>query len=198
MKIEVENISKRFGRQQIIKQFSYTFAEQQRYVITGANGSGKSTLLKIISGYLSHDSGNINYWASEQPIANDAIADKIAYSAPYIAVPEDLTVREVIQFQKRFKPLSKSEEELEMLLHLPAQKKIAALSSGMRQRLHLGLSVFSSSSLLLLDEPTSFFDKVWKANFQQFIAEIGNKKTIILCSNDEEEYSQFDKKITLP
>jgi ABC-type multidrug transport system ATPase subunit len=197
MKIEVENISKRFGRQAIIKQFSYTFLPNEKYVITGANGSGKSTLLKMLSGFLSYDSGEINYTVGNQPISREDINPYISFAAPYLLIPEDLTIIEAIRFQRQFKTLSKSDVEIIAALQLPSNKKITELSSGMKQRLHLGLAFFSASPLLLLDEPTSFFDKEWKQKFQEWIKDANQTRTIILCSNDEEEYIQFTQQIRI-
>jgi ABC-type multidrug transport system ATPase subunit len=197
MKIEVKNISKRFGRQSIIKQFSFDFLPNEKHVITGANGSGKSTLLKMLSGFLSYDSGEIKYSKDNQPINRDAINRYISYAAPYILIPEDLTTQEAIRFQEQFNTFSKSESELLAHLQLPPSRKIAELSSGMKQRLHLGLAFFSETPLLLLDEPTSFFDKAWKLQFQDWIHETNGKRTIILCSNDEEEYTQFSQRIRI-
>jgi len=197
MKIEVENISKRFGRQAIIKQFSYNFLPNENYVITGANGSGKSTLLKMLSGFLSFDSGDIRYSKDNQPISRDNFNNFVAYAAPYILIPEDLTIIEAIHFQRNFKTLSRSDAEILAALQLVDDKKITELSSGMKQRLHLGLAFFSETPVLLLDEPTSFFDKEWKKQFQDWVTAAQQKRTIILCSNDEEEYAQFAQRIRI-
>lgn len=197
MKIEVENISKRFGRQAIIKQFSYHFLPNENYVITGANGSGKSTLLKMLSGFLSFDSGDIRYSKDNQLISRDNFNNFIAYAAPYILIPEDLTIIEAIHFQRKFKTLSKSDADILAALQLAPSKKITELSSGMKQRLHLGLAFFSETPVLLLDEPTSFFDREWKQKFQEWIKDANQTRTIILCSNDEEEYIQFTQQIRI-
>lgn len=197
MKIEVENISKRFGRQAIIKQFSYTFLPNEKYVITGANGSGKSTLLKMISGFLSFESGDIRYTKENEPISRENINTYISFAAPYIAIPEDLTILEAIAFQKKFKALSKSDAEIIAELNLAPNKKITELSSGMKQRLHLGLAFFTNTPVLLLDEPSSFFDKEWKLKFQDWVMEAQDKRMIILCSNDEEEYVQFPQRLRI-
>ncbi|MBL7800845.1 MAG: ATP-binding cassette domain-containing protein [Chitinophagales bacterium] len=197
MKIEVENISKRFGRQAIIKQFSYTFLPNKKYVITGANGSGKSTLLKMISGFLSFESGDIRYTKENEPISRENINTYISFAAPYIFIPEDLTILEAIAFQKKFKAFSKSDAEIIAELNLVPNKKITELSSGMKQRLHLGLAFFTNTPVLLLDEPTSFFDKEWKLKFQDWVMEQQDKRMIILCSNDEEEYVQFPQRLRI-
>jgi ABC-type multidrug transport system ATPase subunit len=197
MKIEVENISKRFGRQQIIKNFTYSFLQNEMYVIQGANGSGKSTLLKMLSGFLSFDKGSIIYYNGVNVIQRDHLIQLIAYAAPYISSPEDLTITETIRFQQNFKTLSVSEAELLTILELPGDKKLLELSSGMKQRLQLGLAFYSTSSLLLLDEPTSFFDKAWKKKYQDWITATKGLKTVILCSNEEEEYAQFNRTVHL-
>src|SRR6218665_2939574 len=131
MKIDVSHITKKFGRQIIIRDFSHTFLPGEKYAITGANGSGKSTLLKMIAGYLSPDKGTIEYTKDNSKIE----APDFSIYAPYIALPNDFTVLEAIHFHKSFKSLSVTEEELlEQIKLLPA-KKLTELSSGMKQRL---------------------------------------------------------------
>ncbi|HEY0261995.1 MAG TPA: ATP-binding cassette domain-containing protein, partial [Chitinophagales bacterium] len=150
MKIDVWHISKKFGKQNIIRDFSYTFLPNEKYVITGANGSGKSTLLKIISGYLSPDSGTVTF---EKNDAKIEVPDFAIY-APYIAPPNDFTVLEAISFHTSFKPIQTSEQELLNEIKLSPTKKLTELSSGMKQRLQLALVFFSKSDVIFLDEPT--------------------------------------------
>lgn len=193
MKIEVSHISKKFGKQIIIRDFSHTFLPNEKYVITGANGSGKSTLLKMISGYLSPDSGTVNFSKNDAKIE---LPDFSIY-APYIAPPNDFTVLEAIHFHAAFKPISISEAELLNEIKLAPTKKLSELSSGMKQRLQLALVFFSKSEVIFLDEPTSFFDKEWKAVYQKWINTLCEKRTVILSSNDENEYVGFENIIRI-
>jgi ABC-type multidrug transport system ATPase subunit len=79
------------------------------------------------------------------PLVREDINPYISFAAPYLLIPEDLTIIEAIRFQRQFKTLSKSDAEIAATLQLAPNKKITELSSGMKQRLHLGLAFFSAS-----------------------------------------------------
>ena len=68
MQIQLQNISKRFGKTWIIKNFNQKFISGKSYAITGDNGSGKSTLLKIISGGLTPSLGGIIFSEGDEQI----------------------------------------------------------------------------------------------------------------------------------
>jgi ABC-type multidrug transport system ATPase subunit len=191
MTISVSHISKKFGKQTIIRDFSYSFLPNKRYVITGPNGSGKSTLLKIVAGCLSPDSGTVEYVGQNGKIETP----DFSIYAPYIAPPNDFTVIETIRFHACFKRFSISEANLLEQIKLVPEKKLTELSSGMKQRLQLALVFFSESAVIFLDEPTSFFDKEWKEVYHTWLN--AQNCTVILSSNDENEYTGFDNVIKL-
>lgn len=195
MRIDASHISKKFGKQNIIRDFSYSFLPNEKYVITGANGSGKSTLLKMLSGYLSPDSGTVTF--SQMGEKNEQELHNFSIYAPYIAPPNDLTVSEAIRFHAQFKPLQKNEQELLELVQLAPSKKLTELSSGMKQRLQLAFVFFSKSKVIFLDEPTSFFDTTWKEIYQEWLNTLCENRTVILSSNDENEYVGFRNIIRL-
>jgi ABC-type multidrug transport system ATPase subunit len=76
-------------------------------------------------------------------------------------------------------------------------KQIRYFSSGMKQRLKLGLAIFSNCPILLLDEPCSNLDKEGYALYKQLIAQYAMHKLIIVGSNDPEEYAFCTKQINL-
>src|SRR5690606_28453413 len=98
-------------------------------------------------------------------------------------------------FHACFKPFSTSEANFLEQVKLAPEKKLTELSSGMKQRLQLALVFFSESAVIFLDEPTSFFDKEWKAVYQTWLN--AQNRTVILSSNDESEYTGFDNVIKL-
>src|SRR5690606_34997503 len=80
-----------------------------------------------------------------------------------------------------------------MYLEKSMNKQILYFSSGMKQRLKLGLCFFSDVPLLLLDEPVSNLDKTGIAWYQHLIQAYGSNKTIFICSNDSREYDFCDR-----
>ena len=74
MKIELENISKRFQYDWILKKVNYSFEEDSTHAILGPNGSGKSTLLKILSGHLTPSKGKIKFTKSGKKVDIDEVS----------------------------------------------------------------------------------------------------------------------------
>jgi ABC-type multidrug transport system ATPase subunit len=70
-----------------------------------------------------------------------------------------------------------------------AQKQIRYFSSGMKQRLKLAQAFFSDTAILLLDEPCTNLDKQGISLYDQLVKNYSQNRLIIICSNDEEEYS---------
>lgn len=188
MVIKLADISKKFQKEWVIKNLTLHF-EAGSYLVQGPNGSGKSTLLKILSGFTTPSKGEINFTKNQITIPPDQIFKHVSYCAPYIDVFEEYTIRELFQFYCQFKNLLVSDwKEFIHLIELGniKNKPIKDFSSGMKQRVKLGLSIFSDTDLLLLDEPTSYLDKDAVKWYQNLITSNLNKRIVIVASNSIE------------
>ena len=103
MRVELEKISKRFGYQWIIKEYSDIFSEGAVIGISGPNGSGKSTLIKIISSYLSPTSGKMIYSKKGSKVRADEAQKDISLVAPYTGLIQEFTLSEQFHFHFQFK-----------------------------------------------------------------------------------------------
>ena len=103
MEIIVQNLKKKYQNKWLFKNFSHKFTSNESYGIIGKNGSGKSTLMKIILGYTSPDSGNIEYWNKEKKIKNKLFFQHSAFCAPYVNLIEELKLKEFLKFHFSFK-----------------------------------------------------------------------------------------------
>ena len=200
MTITAENLCKRFNREWIFRNVTYTF-QPGTYAITGPNGSGKSTLLQVLWGQLPPSAGRIQYIEGTTRVPEDEIYKNLIIAAPYIDLIEELTLAEILDFHFSFKKVrgGKPPGELMDLMELShaRDKQVGHFSSGMKQRLKLGLALFSDVKLIFLDEPTTNLDKpstawYWR-NFEQFLPET----TVFLASNHESEYPSNAIKINL-
>lgn len=158
------------------------------YGIAGRNGSGKSTLLKILSAYVSPTEGKISYKYSGAEIRKEEIFDKFNLCAPYSFPPQDFKVSELLDFHFYFKPLvenSKSDflEVTDLKNH--KNKSLRDLSSGMQQRLKLGLALMTKAEVVLLDEPTSNLDENYKKWFVDLLSACKKDKTVVIASNEK-------------
>ncbi len=195
MEIQLEQISRSFGPQVVIKDLDFTFEEGKRYAILGGNGSGKSTLLKLVYGALTPSGGKINYRAHGQQVANDSAPYKISIAGPYLELIEELTALEFLEFYYQFRtPLNglTARDILEIcMLKEAAKKEIRNFSSGMKQRLRLGLALLTQSGLILLDEPTSNLDPPGVEWYRQLLGEYLQNRTLLVGSNHQEKEMDF-------
>jgi ABC-type multidrug transport system ATPase subunit len=193
MQIHLSHIGKRYNREWIFRNLDYCFQSNEKYAIIGANGSGKSTLLQIIGGALMHSEGNINFTNTNdnnlfQP---ENVYRHIAFSAPYLELLEELTAKELLDFNSKFKKMILEPDAIfnAVGLQKAQHKQIRYYSSGMKQRLKLALAFFSDTSVLLLDEPTSNLDETGIDVYQQLINSYTQNRTVIVCSNEKKEYA---------
>jgi ABC-type multidrug transport system ATPase subunit len=198
LKIQLKEASKRFQYEWIFKNLNLNLQSGDSLAITGSNGSGKSTLLKCISGIIPITSGKIDYSLHDQSLPESDWFSFLAIASPYLEVPEEFTLVELIHFHFKFKTPLKgiSAKEIIDILYLKdhTSKPISQFSSGMKQRLKLGLALFSDVPLLLLDEPTSNLDKKGIEWYGEMINNFAEKRVLIVCSNESREY-EFCKQI---
>ena len=196
MQITLQQIGKKFQREWIFRDISLTFQENQTYALIGPNGSGKSTLLLILSGLLPPSRGEILYHHQEQLIEAENVYRHQSIAAPYVELIEEFTLRELLDFHFALKsplPTLTTAAILQKLQLEPTQHKyIHQFSSGMKQRLKLGLAFYTNADLLLLDEPCSNLDKNGIEWYYEEIKAILGKKLIIIGSNQPYEYQFCD------
>ena len=85
-----------------------------------------------------------------------------------------------------------------ILLEKEGKKEIRKFSSGMKQRLKLGLCFFTSSTICLLDEPTSNLDEFGVSWYQEHIQNVAKEKLLVVSSNQPYEYEFCKQKIHIP
>lgn len=192
MKITLTNIGKRYNRNWVFKNLNFCFEHNQSYAITGNNGSGKSTLLQILYNYLTYSEGTILFEHNGRILNDIDVAKNISFTAPYLELPEDLTLNELLKFHFNMVKLTPNFNPMKVLqscgLDKHADKYIKAFSSGMKQRFKLILACYSNAPLLLLDEPTTNLDDAGIQWYRETVQQFLGKKTIIIASNQLVEY----------
>ena len=194
MKIILNNITKKYNKKYVFKNFSYQF-DNKYYSITGSNGSGKTTLLKIILGYLTPQNGSVDYYRNNSKIEDDNFG-LFSFASPYQEIIEEFTLNEIIHFHFKFlNPINKMKEsEIINLLELERYSniKISSFSTGMKQKVKLGLALFSECEFTLLDEPCSNLDDKGITWYHKNIEEFLKFKKIIVASNNKNEILNKD------
>lgn len=154
--LEVEHISKAYGDQQIVNDFSYVFKKMDRIGVVGSNGVGKSTFLNMLTGKMKPDSGEIN----------PGVTTKFGYfTQESVALNPDNRLIEEVKDIAEFITLAdgsqlSASKFLESFLFPPEKQYnyINKLSGGEKKRLQLLKLLIANPNFLILDEPTNDFD----------------------------------------
>lgn len=185
--IKAENLSRAYGREVLFQHLSLDLKIGESLAVVGQNGSGKSTLLQILAGFLTPSSGSLAWKHPEKGWLNHTPPGLVSIAAPYLELPESLTLPEIFYLQEAVVPFEEGMdwETFEERMQLPGlrNKPFGAYSSGMRQKTRLGLALWSSAPICILDEPTSNLDGQGQAWFQQWTPLSTGSKLLILGSN---------------
>jgi ABC-type multidrug transport system ATPase subunit len=202
LSVELNHLGKKFNKEWIFKDLSYLINANDKVVILGGNGSGKSTLLQVISGFITENEGTVTYKFHDKIIPVDKVKNYISLASPYIHLVEEFTLTEMIEHTKIFKPFVKdlsTEQIIELIDLTKARNKlIKQFSSGMKQRLKLGVAILCDTPLLLLDEPVSNLDAKAIEWYKQLIANYSQNRTVIVASNAiQDEFFICDKQLNV-
>ena len=191
MDLSIQKLSKAFNQRIIFDQLTFSIKSGSRFAITGSNGSGKSTLLKILSGGLLPSSGQIQYSVRNEVIAEDILYRYVHFVAPYNTVIEELSLPELFDLHHKLGLLRSfgTYKEWKSKLDYPfdPERQIKTFSSGMKQRIKLGLALLDDRPLILLDEPGSNLDVQGKAWFYGLLDQLKVDQTVIIASNEPVE-----------
>jgi ABC-type multidrug transport system ATPase subunit len=204
MRLDAQGLGRRYGRHWIFRHMSYAFEPDSATAILGPNGAGKSTLLSILAGQLLPSEGAVRYEhalsGKQLPVAE--VPQQLAYCAPYLELPEDFTLLELLAFHTKLKPLRPGVSITDlveiMYLHKARHQAVRTFSSGMKQRLKLGLALYAAAPLLLLDEPTTNLDAQGAAWYLEHVARVrGAGRLVIVSSNVPAEYGFCDAQVRI-
>lgn len=158
--IEVKDISKSFGRLEVLKGVSASFRQGSSYAVVGPNGSGKTTLIKSILGMVLPDAGQIT--VNGTPIQGQwSYRRQIGYMPQIGRYPDNMRIGQLLGMIRDLRPdVSTTDDELieELRLEVLFQKRMHTLSGGTRQKVSAAISFLFNPQILILDEPTAGLD----------------------------------------
>lgn len=190
MSISVKEISKYYGEQKALDKVSFQIKKGEIVGFLGPNGAGKSTLMKILTGYLSASEGvaSVNNILLSEDLK--AVQQSIGYLPEHNPLYAEMYVREYLAFNASVYKTDKSriEKVIAMTGLLPeANKKIAQLSKGYRQRVGLAAALLHDPEVLILDEPTTGLDPNQLTEIRNLILKVGKQKTVFLSTHIMQE-----------
>ena len=187
--LSATNITKSYKNHKILDNIDLTAAVGESIVIIGRNGAGKSTFLSILAGYLSADSGTVEL---------DGCG--VAFCPQHDSLFEELSVRDNLLFWARAKGSSAEPESMDYTALLGVadymHKKVRHLSGGMKKCVAILCALSGGADVLILDEPFSGLDIVYKDILLQAFDELKTLgKCIIYTSHNIDEITGLDSRI---
>jgi Cu-processing system ATP-binding protein len=184
--IRIENISKSFGKQEVLKNISVKMSSNECIALIGPNGSGKTTLIKSILGMVPVVKGSILI-DNKSIEGNYHYREMIGYMPQIGRYPENMNIGQVIRLMKDIRGNHTSiDESLIDGFHLREmfEKKMSTLSGGTRQKVSACIAFLFNPYVLILDEPTAGLDPLSSEILKnKILSEKAKGKLIIITSH---------------
>ena len=194
--INVFNLTKSYGRTNVLNDISFHINKGEVFGIVGPNGAGKSTLISIISTIIKPLSGDVVIEGISISKNPQRIREMIAYVPQEIALYLNLTVKDNLKFWSainRKKGVSGKSYDINRIAQVVGleermKTKVAHLSGGMKRRLNIAVALLNDPQIIIMDEPTVGVDIISRREIMKFIKELSDQgKTIIYTSHSSEE-----------
>ncbi|MFZ6027023.1 MAG: ABC transporter ATP-binding protein [Chloroflexota bacterium] len=193
--IAVEQLSKKFGDFVAVDRLSFTVSAGEVVGYLGPNGSGKTTTIRMLLGLLQPTGGKATVLGFDAFTQSEQVRARCGYMSQKFALYHDLTVGENLDFYAGVYGVQDRARQAEVLdligLRGHESERVAALSTGWKQRLALGTAIVHNPRLLFLDEPTSGVDPTARRAFWDLIYTLVDRGVTALVTThymDEAEY----------
>jgi sulfate transport system ATP-binding protein len=208
MSIEIQNVSKRFGKFQALDNIELTINQGELVALLGPSGSGKTTLLRVIAGLEVADSGAV---LIDGNVASKNARDRhVGFVFQHYALFRHMSVFENIAFGLRVLPWKKRPNNTKIretvisllkLVQLEGLEKRypTQLSGGQRQRVALARALAIEPSVLLLDEPFGALDARVRQELRRWLRRLHDElhMTSVFVTHDQEEALEVADRIVI-
>ena len=185
--IEVNSLSKRYGKVQALHDVSFSVGRGEIFGIIGPDGAGKTSLYRILCSLLLPDDGTASVDGYDVVSGMKEIRRRVGYMPGRFSLYQDLTVEENLRF---FATLfgTTVEENYDSIKAIYTQiepfrkRRAGALSGGMKQKLALCCALVHQPSVLFLDEPTTGVDPVSRKEFWEMLSQLKEREITIVAS----------------
>ena len=188
--ITVKNLSKSYGATRAVQGISFRVEQGDVVGFLGPNGAGKSTTMRMLTCYLSADSGTASIAGFDIQKNAMEVRKKIGYLPENNPLYMDMGVLEYLRFIAKMRsiPSSSITAKIKHVVEICGldsiiSKDIGELSKGFRQRLGLAQALIHDPEVLVLDEPTIGLDTNQIIEIRNLIKSIGKEKTVVLSSH---------------
>ncbi|MBI4867767.1 MAG: ATP-binding cassette domain-containing protein [Candidatus Wallbacteria bacterium] len=207
--IRLENVSKSFGRQAVLRDVSFHVQRGETFAVVGPSGCGKSVTLKVIVGLLRPDAGKVTVFGQDVTHASEAAFDILRKRMAMVfqsgALFDSMTVGENVSFpldQHTATPLAEKRRIVAESLSrvgLPGTeaKMPSELSGGMRKRVAVARALALAPELILFDEPTTGLDPITTTEIGLLIRRLRDDLglTSVMVSHDIKNVMEFANRL---
>ncbi|GGO20885.1 ABC transporter ATP-binding protein [Micromonospora parathelypteridis] len=194
--VQATGLALRYGRTTALGDVSFTLRTGVTGLL-GPNGAGKTTLLRIVATALPADGGTLRVFGHDPstPPGRLAVRRRLGYLPQDPGFHPSFTAFEFVDYVAILKELThRSARHAEVARVLSAvglddrrRSRIRTLSGGMKQRLALAAALVGDPDLVILDEPTVGLDPEQRLRFRELIADLGERKTVLLSTHQTED-----------
>ena len=186
-KLEIINLTKKYGNKTALNNFTYTF-ENGVYGLIGPNGAGKSTLMNILVDGISKTNGDVLYNGEKIEKLGKEYRNIIGYVPQQQGIYNNFSAEDFLNYMANLKGLNKKDisskikEVLEFVdLYGVRKNKLGGFSGGMKQRILIAQALLNNPEILILDEPTAALDPIAENEiYSHFNSFVENKTTIYI------------------
>jgi ABC-2 type transport system ATP-binding protein len=204
--IRIDGLIKLYKKKKAVDGVKFDVPVGSVFGLLGENGAGKSTTIKSILGLIKPDGGKVETLGLDPSRQGLEVRRKVGYVPEQPGLYDWMTVAEIGWFAAGFHPgrgsgwedYQRKYVELIADFDLPPDRKIRALSKGMRAKVGLALALASEPELLVLDEPTSGLDVLVRREFLESMVDLaGNGRTVLLSSHQIGEVERVASHVVL-
>ena len=188
--INIKNLSKKFGHLTAVDNVSFEVKPGEVLGFLGPNGAGKSTTMKMITGFLTPTSGNIEVCGFDVTEKSIEAKKRIGYLPEGAPSYGEMTPVQYLEFIAQVRQLTgqnKIDRHKEVIQRLHLDKvlnqSIETLSKGFKRRVGLAQAIMHDPDVLILDEPTDGLDPNQKYEVRELIKSIAPNKVIIISTH---------------
>lgn len=189
MILEVEKVSKAYGKKKALTGFSFAF-DKGVYAVLGPNGAGKSTLFNILTGNLGADEGKVLWHGKDMLSRKREYLGRIGFIPQQQELYRGFTLERFLWYMAALKGIpgpetKESVRKVAEAVHLAdnLDRKLGAFSGGMRQRALIAQAFLGEPEILICDEPTAGLDPRERVAFKEMVAEYGQNATVIIATH---------------
>jgi len=204
--INASNLIKKFDSNLVLDKIGFEIQKGEIVGLLGPNGAGKTTTMRVLTGFLSADSGEV--FIDNKDMTDSKQCQEIKYDIGYL--PEDnplygdmlvdeflVMVADLKQIKDKAKNKAIRKAVSKTGIESVYYKQISNLSKGFKQRVGLAAAIIGDPEILILDEPTEGLDPNQRVDIRNLIKNLGTDKTVIISSHVLQEVENTCERIII-